>query len=212
MAESFDITKISDKHLLTIYHNSKIKRDVAGQSMCELEIKKRGIRTNRTKQDRRFTDLEDTVASQLLELGHSVASTFDLSEERAKSLSRGFVGFRTHRLLGRIGGKPAAKTGGPQKNGDAMIDRYISYRIRDRFISLNYILESGGDVDEGYWLLCGSGLDASTVEGAIAFVPTDKSVFGWAKTHGGIRFDDFESAASAFRAFLDREAPKKDSC
>jgi hypothetical protein len=209
MARDFDIQSITDSHLKILYENKKKLKDIEMILQCEAEFARRSIKIKGQGPSKFLKDLEDRVATQLLNLGLSLQEKFDLSEERAKSDSRGTVGFRAHTILGRIGGRPAAKTGGPQKNGEAQLDRYISYRRKNRFASLNFVLENGKDSHDSYWLLCGLGNKGYVFDGGIAFVPSAQSVHSWAREHGGIKFENFEEAASAFATLLSEFAPLK---
>lgn len=207
MKHPFDIRLISLDHLKTFYENAIKSKNLSRIKEAEDEFGRRGLKAGNRKPNRSLKELEDSAADDILRFALDLETRYDLSEIRAKESSKSYLGFRPHSFLGRIAGKPAAKTGGPQRNGEARLDRYVSYRYQDRFIALNFILECGKDLSEGYWLLSGCGRDAAFEDG-IALVPTDKGIHAWAREHGGVRFFAFQPAAAAFEKYLGTFAPK----
>lgn len=85
---------------------------------------------------------EADISHLLVELAHKLSLRFDFSTEKARALSLGHKRFIPHKLLDSKG---KAKTGGAQKAGRVVFDRYISYRLQDEVFALLGILLNEDD-------------------------------------------------------------------
>jgi hypothetical protein len=92
------------------------------------------VRLQRSSSDRR---LEADTARLLEGTATTLLGRYDLSKERAQSLSSGSKTFKPHGLVDRHG---KAKVGGHQRSGQVLFDRYISYRLNDEIYALVGIL------------------------------------------------------------------------
>jgi hypothetical protein len=97
------------------------------------------VRATRTAVSKR---LELDVVEMLVTTANRLLGKYDVSTEKARSLSLDSKRFIPHALLDRKG---SAKVGGAQKQGRVVFDRYISYRLRDEVYALLGILLDGED-------------------------------------------------------------------
>jgi hypothetical protein len=192
---------------LMINARSKGVADLA--SLCEAELKKRSTvsPSPRKVRSNSLRNHEDQIAAEIGDFAQSLAQEYDLSAETASRLSRGFKGFRPHTLTSKRGD---AKLGGHQRTGKCELDRYVSYRIGNHYVSL------------GAWL--GKGRTPQEVEyqvfGTVALLPTgvspaqlrpnlpEKDAEGTDRR--GVSFSDLDSAKTEFARLISLIAPRRD--
>lgn len=201
------VKALPDGDLLQLLENAVRKTDAHTIGLCEREVERRGL--VRKKKPRRNHDplriRENELAADIAEFAIRLAGEYDLSAETARWLSAGVPNFRAHNLTQANG---AAKIGGLQKSGRCRIDRYISYRVRDRLVSLNVWLgnDSGEEIafqvfapqdvlPEGEPL---ASLRPSAADDA------EMRLFQW-----GRRFHDLKAAKACFAEVLGAVAPRR---
>lgn len=124
--------------------------EVAECCMYELDKRRpvrKGVRGNASVFRTRITRVLEKDAAELLSgVADNLTKRYDLSKATAKSLSVGCKRFIPHSLTDKQG---RAKVGGAQRDGTAIFDRYISYRIRDEVYALTALM-LGGDESPRY--------------------------------------------------------------
>ena len=146
------IATLSLSEVKNLLENANRKGNLEVVSLCEAELISRKpiskaafalpegfIRVARTAVGK---SLESDVSELLVGVAKELAAKYDLGPEKARSLSLGTKRFIPHKLLDKKGN---AKTGGAQKAGRVVFDRYISYRLRDDNYALVGILLDGDD-------------------------------------------------------------------
>jgi hypothetical protein len=149
--------------------------------------------------------LERDVSDLLVAVAKDLASKYDLGPEKARSLSIGTKRFIPHKLLD---GKGNAKTGGAQKAGRVVFDRYISYRLRDENYALVGILLDGDDeAGVRYQVLGPSSLLSNyrLFKDLRPYLLDGETLGG---NLGGEEFDNFEEASARYVWMIDQVAPK----
>jgi hypothetical protein len=195
--------------------NAKSKGNDAVFSLCEEELVNRKpkpktpfgmpegfVRVARTAVGK---TLERDVSDLLVAVAKDLASKYDLGPEKARSLSIGTKRFIPHKLLD---GKGNAKTGGAQKAGRVVFDRYISYRLRDDNYALVGILLDGDDeAGVRYQVLGPSSLLSNyrLFKDLRPYLLDGETLGG---NLGGEEFDNFEEASARYVWMIDQVAPK----
>ena len=137
------IATLSLAELKNLLENATRKGNQEVVTLCEAELSSRKpkpkaafampegfVRVTRTALGK---SLESDVSDLLVGVAKELAAKYDLGPEKARSLSLGTKRFIPHKLLD---GKGNAKTGGAQKKGQVVFDRYISYRLQDDLYAL----------------------------------------------------------------------------
>lgn len=149
--------------------------------------------------------LESDVSDLLVGVAKELAAKYDLGPEKARSLSIGTKRFIPHKLLD---GKGNAKTGGAQKAGRVVFDRYISYRLRDDNYALVGILLDGDDEAGVRYQVLGP---SSLLSNYRLFKDLRPYLFDGETLGGnlgGEEFDNFEEASARYVWMIDQVAPK----
>jgi hypothetical protein len=146
MAISWDearIAALSDADLVQLRDNALRKGIADVATLCNEDIERRsiGAKLKRARaapvMDEALRAMQRDVSVELGAFAATLATTFDLSAERAQALSQKTLRFVPHKLTQANGN---AKLGGLQRAGKCKIDRYISYRVKDTVLSLNMFL------------------------------------------------------------------------
>ena len=148
---------------------------------------------------------EADVSHLLVELAQKLSVRFDFSTEKARALSVGHKRFIPHKLLDSKG---KAKTGGAQKSGRVVFDRYISYRLQDNVFALLGILFNEEDEAGVRYQVLGPSTLLSNFKPLNELRPylMDGEKIGI--TPGGEEFSQFEEAAARFTWLIEQVAPK----
>mgnify|MGYP000190289300 FL=1 len=210
--EKISTLPLQDVKNLAINAEAKGNQEVAALCAAELLSRKPKpkpivgmpdgfIKVTRTPAGKR---LEAEVAERLVALAHEVSNVFDLSAERARALSVGTQRFIPHRLLDSKG---KAKTGGAQKAGRVVFDRYISYRVKEEMCSLLAILLDGEGEQVRYQVLGPAKLlDNFVPLGQLRpYLLSGESI---GATSGGEEYATFDEGAVRFKWLLEQIAPK----
>lgn len=149
--------------------------------------------------------LERDVSDLLVGVAKELAVKYDFGAENARSLSVGTQRFIPHKLLD---GKGNAKTGGAQKAGRVVFDRYISYRLQDNVYALVGILLDGDDESGVRYQVLGPSSLLSNFRSIQELRPyfLDGETIG--ATAGGEEFDNFAEASARYVWMIDQVAPK----
>lgn len=130
---------------------------------------------------------------------------FDFSAEKARALSVGYKRFIPHKLLDSKG---KAKTGGAQKAGRVVFDRYISYRLQDDVFALLGILYTEEDEVGVRYQVLGPSSILTNFKPLGELRPYLMSGEKIGITPGGEEFSNFEEAANRFTWMIEQVAPK----
>jgi hypothetical protein len=210
------LVSLSLLEVKTLAENAKSKGNEAIFSLCEEELVSRKpkpktpfempegfVRVARTAVGK---TLERDVSDLLVAVAKDLASKYDLGPEKARSLSIGTKRFIPHKLLD---GKGNAKTGGAQKAGRVVFDRYISYRLRDDNYALVGILLDGDDkAGVRYQVLGPSNLLSNfrLFQELRPYLLDGETLGG---NVGGEEFNNFEEASARYVWMIDQVAPKR---
>jgi hypothetical protein len=209
------ITELSLVDLKNLLENANRKGNQKVATLCEAELIARKpkpkstfampegfIRVARTAVGK---SLENDVSDLLVGVAKELSAKYDLGPEKARSLSLGTKRFIPHKLLDKKGN---AKTGGAQKAGRVVFDRYISYRLRDDNYALVGILLDGDDeAGVRYQVLGPSSLLSNyrLFKDLRPYLLDGETLGG---NLGGEEFDNFEEASARYVWMIDQVAPK----
>lgn len=149
--------------------------------------------------------LEKDVCELLLGFANELLKKYDFSPEKARSLSTDTKRFSPQKLLGAKG-KP--KTGGFQKSGRVVFDRYISYRLRTDVYALVCLLIDGDDESGIRYLVLGSPNVLPNFKPLQELRPELQDGEKIGLSAGGEAFDNFKDASVRFAWMIDQVAPK----
>lgn len=208
------LAKLSLLELKQLLENAKERNQEDAVSLCEAELALRKPKSKGVKLPDDFVRVsrsaegklkEAEVSSRLIEVALSLSNRFDFSSETARSLSEGSTGFIPHQLLDSKG---KAKTGGAQKAGRVLFDRYISYRLRDDVFALLGILLSEDDEAGVRYQVLGpaSMLTNYRVVSELRPYLMDGERIG--VSSGGEEFQTFDEAAARFVWMIEQVTPK----
>lgn len=149
--------------------------------------------------------IEADVSHLLVELANKLSVRFDFSTEKARALSVGHKRFIPHKLLDSKG---KAKTGGAQKAGRVVFDKYISYRLQDDVFALLGILFNEEDEAGVRYQVLGPSTILTNFRPINELRPylLDGEKIGISP--GGEEFSNFEEAASRFSWMIEQAVPK----
>ena len=149
--------------------------------------------------------LEKDVCELLVGFANELSTRYDFGVEKARSLSIDTKRFAPHELLAAKG---KAKTGGFQKSGRVVFDRYISYRLKNDVYALVCLLIDGEDESGVRYLVLGSPNLLSSFKPLQELRPEllDGEKIGLSA--GGEGFDNFKEASARFAWMIDQVAPK----
>lgn len=196
---------------LSLNAKSKGKEEVF--VLCEAEIKSRKPRQakqldgfERAARSALAKALEVDAADLLGKVAAQLEARFDLSKEKARSLSADFKRFTPHKLTDAKG---SAKVGGAQKLGLVVFDRYISYRLGNDIYALLAVLPEGDNITSVRYQVSGPlNLlpNARPVQDVRPFLPSGTD-FGLIVNLED--FDNFGAAAERFMFLMEQVAPKR---
>lgn len=148
---------------------------------------------------------EADVSHLLVELANKLSLRFDFSAEKARTLSVGRKRFIPHKLLDSKG---KAKTGGAQKAGRVVFDKYISYRLQDDVFALLGILFNEEDEPGVRFQVLGPPTILTNFRPINELRPylLDGEKIGISP--GGEEFSNFEEAANRFCWMIEQAVPK----
>jgi hypothetical protein len=176
--------------------------------MCEAELKGRqtAVPAPRKMRSGSFRNHEDQISREIGAFARKLALDYDLSPETASKVSRGIKGFRAHSLTDKHGN---AKLGGHQRLGLCALDRYVSYRVRDHYVSLGAWLSKGRNTDEIQYQVFGTRelLPRGVAPSQLRPDVPEKDAEGTDRR--GISFLDLESAKAEFARLIAAVAPKR---
>lgn len=144
---------------------------------------------------------ESDVSHLLVDLANKLSNRFDFSVEKARALSIGHKRFIPHKLLDSKG---KAKTGGAQKAGRVVFDRYISYRLQDDvFALLGILLNEEDEAGVRYQVLGPSSIltNFKPLEELRPYLLSGEKI---GITSGGEEFSNFDEAASRFTWMIEQ--------
>ena len=178
---------------------------------CEAEIESRQknpasrISNRKERASSPAKRLESNISQQLTDIANKLSLKYDFSKEKARELSIGTKGFIPHKLLDS---KNKAKTGGAQKAGQVIFDRYISYRLKDQMFSLLAILINGEEENDVRYQIFGPQEVLSNFKLLTELRPYMREGDSIGKTKGGEEYLNFEEAAERYCWLIDQVAPK----
>jgi hypothetical protein len=149
--------------------------------------------------------LEKDVCEQLLGFANELLLKYDFSPEKARSLSTDTKRFSPQKLLGA---KSKPKTGGFQKSGRVVFDRYISYRLKTDVYALVCLLINGEDETGVRYLVLGSPSVLPNFKPLQQLRPELMDGEKIGLSAGGEAFDNFKEASARFAWMIDQVAPK----
>ena len=212
-AERISALSLSD--VKSLFENALSKGNQEVVSLCEAELISRKPKPKpiagmpdgyvRVTRSDRSKLKEADVSHLLVELANKLSLQFDFNAEKARALSVGHKRFIPHKLLDSKG---KAKTGGAQKAGRVVFDRYISYRLQDEVFALLGILFNEEDEAGVRFQVLGPSTLLTNFRPLRELRPylMDGEKIGI--TPGGEEFSNFEEAATRFTWMIEQVAPK----
>lgn len=209
------VAGLSLQDVKNLLENARAKGNQEVVSLCETELISRKPKPKpiagmpdgfvRVTRSDRSKIKEADVSHLLVELANKLSLRFDFSTEKARALSVGHKRFIPHKLLDSKG---KAKTGGAQKAGRVVFDRYISYRLQDEVFALLGILFNEEDEMGVRYQVLGPSSILTNFKPLNDLRPylMDGEKIGI--TPGGEEFSNFEEAAIRFTWMIEQVAPK----
>ncbi len=209
------VAGLSLQDVKNLLENARAKGNQEVVSLCETELISRKPKPKpiagmpdgfvRVTRSDRSKIKEADVSHLLVELANKLSLRFDFSTEKARALSVGHKRFIPHKLLDSKG---KAKTGGAQKAGRGVFDRYISYRLQDEVFALLGILFNEEDEMGVRYQVLGPSSILTNFKPLNDLRPylMDGEKIGI--TPGGEEFSNFEEAATRFTWMIEQVAPK----
>ena len=208
------IATLSLPELKQLLENAKERNHAEAVALCEAELASRKPKPKGFKLPDDFVRVprsaegklkEAEVSTRLVEVALRLSDRFDFSAETARSLSEGHTGFIPHQLLDSKG---KAKTGGAQKAGRVVFDRYISYRLRDDvFALLGLHLTEDDEAGVRYQVL-GPATMLTNFKAVTELRPYLMDGERIGVSSGGEEFQTFDEAAARFVWMIEQVAPK----
>ncbi len=209
------VAGLSLQDVKNLLENARTKGNQEVVSLCEAELISRKPKPKpvagmpdgfvRVSRSDRSKLKEADVSHLLVELANRLSQRFDFSTEKARALSVGCKRFIPHKLLDSKG---KAKTGGAQKAGRVVFDRYISYRLQDDVFALLGILYTEEDEAGVRYQVLGPSSILTNFKPLGELRPYLMSGEKIGITPGGEEFSDFEEAARRFTWMIEQVAPK----
>ncbi len=209
------IAALSLAEVKNLLENANRKGNQEVVSMCEAELISRKPKPKpivgmpdgflRVTRSDRSKIKEADVSHFLVGLANKLSLRFDFSTEKARALSVGHKRFIPHKLLDSKG---KAKTGGAQKAGRVVFDRYISYRLQGEVFALLGILFNEEDEMGVRYQVLGPSTILTNFKPLNDLRPylMDGEKIGI--TPGGEEYSNFEEAATRFTWMIEQVAPK----
>jgi hypothetical protein len=209
------ISALSLQDVKNLLENATAKNNEELVSLCNADLISRKPKAKpivgmpdgfvRVARSERSKLKEADVSHLLVELANKLSLRFDFSTEKARALSVGHKRFIPHKLLDSKG---KAKTGGAQKAGRVVFDRYISYRLQDDVFALLGILFNEEDEAGVRFQVLGPSTLLTNFRPLKEIRPylMDGEKIGI--TPGGEEFSNFEEAATRFTWMIEQVAPK----
>lgn len=209
------IAALSLTEVKNLLENANRKGNQEVVSLCETELISRKTKPKpivgmpdgfvRVTRSDRSKIKEADVSYLLVELANKLSLRFDFSTEKARALSVGHKRFIPHKLLDSKG---KAKTGGAQKAGRVVFDRYISYRLQGEVFALLGILFNEEDEMGVRYQVLGPSTILTNFKPLNDLRPylMDGEKIGI--TPGGEEYSNFEVAATRFTWMIEQVAPK----
>lgn len=209
------VAVLSLQDVKNLLENARAKGNQEVISLCEAELISRKPKPKpivgmpdgfvRVTRSDRSKSKEADVSHLLVELATKLSLRFDFSAEKARALSVGYKRFIPHKLLDSKG---KAKTGGAQKAGRVVFDRYISYRLQDDVFALLGILYTEEDEVGVRYQVLGPSSILTNFKPLGELRPYLMSGEKIGITPGGEEFSNFEEAANRFTWMIEQVAPK----
>ena len=211
------IAALSPVDLKSLLVNVSTRGNLEVAALCEAELLARKPKPNLKAAfalPEGFVKVTRTAVSRMLEkdvcellesVANELSSKYDFSVEKARALSTDTKSFSPHELLTAKG---KAKTGGFQKSGRVVFDRYISYRLKTDVYALVCLLINGEDETGVRYLVLGSPSVLPNFKPLQELRPEllDGEKIGLSA--GGESFDNFKDASARFAWMIDQVAPK----
>jgi hypothetical protein len=209
------IAALSLAEVKNLLENANRKGNQEVVSLCEAELISRKPKPNAAfALPEGFVKVTRTAVSKMLEkdvcelledFANELSTKYDFGAEKARSLSVDTKRFAPHELLAAKG---KAKTGGFQKSGRVVFDRYISYRLKNDVYALVCLLIDGEDESGVRYLVLGSPNVLPNFRPLQELRPEllDGEKIGLSA--GGEGFDNFKEASARFAWMIDQVAPK----
>lgn len=209
------VTALSLQDVKNLLENASAKGNQEVISLCEAELISRKPKLKpivgmpdgfvRVSRSDRSKLKEADISHLLVELANKLSLCFDFSAEKARALSVGHKRFIPHKLLDSKG---KAKTGGAQKAGRVVFDKYISYRLQDDvFALLGILFNEEGEAGVRFQVL-GPPTILTNFRPINELRPylLDGEKIGISP--GGEEFSNFEEAATRFSWMIEQAVPK----
>ena len=209
------VTALSLQDVKNLLENASAKGNQEVISLCEAELISRKPKPKpivgmpdgfvRVSRSDRSKLKEADISHLLVELANKLSLRFDFSTEKARALSVGHKRFIPHKLLDSKG---KAKTGGAQKAGRVVFDKYISYRLQDDVFALLGILFNEEDEAGVRFQVLGPATILTNFRPINELRPylLDGEKIGISP--GGEEFFNFEEAATRFSWMIEQAVPK----
>lgn len=207
------IAALSLSEVKNLLENANRKSNQEVVSLCEAELISRKpkaafalpegfVKVTRTAVSKM---LEKDVCELLVGFANELSTKYDFGVEKARALSIDTKRFAPHELLAAKG---KAKTGGFQKSGRVVFDRYISYRLKNDVYALVCLLIDGEDESGVRYLVLGSPNVLPNFKPLQALRPELQDGEKIGLSAGGEAFDNFKEASARFAWMIDQIAPK----
>lgn len=205
------VTALSLQDVKNLLENASAKGNQEVISLCEAELISRKPKPKpivgmpdgfvRVSRSDRSKLKEADISHLLVELANKLSLRFDFSTEKARALSVGHKRFIPHKLLDSKG---KAKTGGAQKAGRVVFDKYISYRLKDDVFALLGILFNEEDEAGVRYQVLGPSSILTNFKPLGELRPYLLSGEKIGITSGGEEFSNFDEAASRFTWMIEQ--------
>jgi hypothetical protein len=202
------ITKLETEEIRNLLRNAHSKGAFELVQMCEEELKRRQTKvpTPRKTRTSSLKNYEEQISAEIGAFARKLAQDYDLSPETASKVSRGIKGFRTHSLTDKHGN---AKLGGHERLGLCQLDRYVSYRVRDHYVSLGVWLPKGRRIDEVEFQVFGTKELLPQGVAPAELRPNLPERDSEGTNRRGVSILDLESAKTEFARLIAAVAPKR---
>jgi hypothetical protein len=201
------IEALSTGEIESLLRNAKAKGAEVLVKLCQTILQRRSPQLKRrvTTAKSPLKTREAELAARMGQLVDELSKIFDLTPETALRLSRGVKHFRAHKPVSADG---TAKMGGLQRTRQCLINRYISYRLRDTVISFDIWLPKGALVDQiEYHVFAPRELLPDAVGRDVLRSSPDIDSTPHSRT--GKKFASYDEAANCFTDLLASVAPRK---
>lgn len=203
------VEKLTTSDIESLLANAKVRGRQEVIDICSqvLSVRKQieKPKRSRTSGSNPRKELEHQLDERLVEVQKELEQIYDLTPEKAKALSVGVKKFKAHNQLSSTG---RSKTGAHQtKEGRVLLDRYISYRVKDSTCALMCVHIVENDRGLEFHVMGPSALLKDDYKDFRALRPYLKDNEDLGSYEGGQIFHDFELAVDRYKWLISQVAP-----